>query len=94
MEGSKNMVTRQQIHVAIRFLFPDLSQDDMAYKKLAVFICKRYEKIGTCVLYAKNDRLMKLLRNYSLAIGKKEVIIVGRIVRATENYSVACQKIF
>lgn len=88
------MLHNDHLSVAISFLFPELSVNSEAHVKIRKFIREEHEQLGTSVLYYLNSEFMQLLSSLSLSIGKKEVIVTDKTVRATKDYRSAPSIIF
>ncbi len=54
-------------------------------EELYHYIDKRFEKLGTCILWDKNPELCQLLAKHGVSIGSKEAIIQRTSVLTTEN---------
>lgn len=86
MEKGDSMVAKKrQVQLAINFLFPGLGPNSSRFKEIAKFIRSEFNRLGTCVLWYRNERFMKLLRKLRLSIDKEEVIITPCAVLATND---------
>lgn len=86
-KGENIMISKEQIEVAINFLFPGLGPNSTRYRKISKFIRSEFRRLGTCVLWFRNKAFMNLLSSLSLTIDKKEVVVTPRAVLATKSYS-------
>lgn len=85
---------KRRVQVAINFLFPGLGPNSHRFKKIAQFIRSEFERLGTCVLWYRNERFIKLLNKLGLSIDKEEVIITPCAVLATNNCAYYPRHIF
>lgn len=88
------MLKKEQVQAAIQFLFPELEENSKSYEKIERFIRKEFKMLGTSVLYYLNTEFMTLIHSLGLSIGKKEVIVTTKAVRATQDCSNTPQLIF
>ncbi len=54
-------------------------------EELYSYIDKRFEKLGTCILWDKTPELCQLLVNHGITIGSKEAIIKRDVVLTSKD---------
>ena len=72
---------------AITYVFGEVSSS--LKEELDSYIDRRFEKLGTCILWDKNPELNKILKKYDVLIGSKEAIIKKDVVLTSKNQKIA-----